>query len=59
MAYQHYVPVKCSSKECSYPSRSCRGCLCNATERGRSAQVNKDPKGQYKFARLLFHRQPY
>lgn len=57
MAYQNYVPVKCSSKECALPMRVCRGCLCNVTERGWKAQRFLNPKGQYRFARLMMKRQ--
>lgn len=54
MAYKNYVPVKCSGKECAYPLATCDSCGCNVSLYGKNALKAKDPKGNYRFSRLIF-----
>lgn len=58
MAYKHYVPVKCSGKECAYPMRTCEWCFCNVTRYGKNATKAKDPHAFYKFVRLVNANKP-
>lgn len=50
---KQYQQSKCSGKECAFPGITCNQCVCNRDIMGRKAVVVKDPKYNYRFAKLV------
>ncbi len=52
MAYKHYVPTKCSMRECAFPLATCANCRCCASVFGKYAAIYNYPADIYKAGRM-------